>query len=638
MKSCVASSKGSVKSKKSASSKGSVKSKRSGSSHSSKASHLSNSSASKKLEYATKAAALKTELKYLDIYPEFQRIQTQKELEINEEQLKAVEKIEQEDHGVRFEQESVKQHLDTPACDETHDHLDRYFKSQTIAAKLSTPTTNVSWLSRYAPVTPTLASVVQSCGVTAAGQNPGGLNPGISGVCSTGAPTSATSAPPLSDLNPKVPEFRHPVSHSGSIPNTLTKTTWVHSESVATGSQLPVFSSCAPHRSVLHDGHNMPPVTTQQPARNSSMQVLDFAKLFSSHMDLSGLPVPEPPVFSGDPLKYPDWKVTFETLIERRAIPPSERMLYLKKYLIGAAREAVEGYFLVSSSLAFDDAKNLLQERYGNPFVISPAFKDRLDAWPKIPYRDGIALRRFPDFLRQCQTAMQSMNSLNILNDDRENRKMLAKLPDYLVTRWGCTVANWKQQGKGFPPFCEVQSFVGIEADIACDPITSFQSLKVESSRSSRNFTGSKVASSTFATDGREMNKGTPSLDKCALCTKVHNLENCFQFFSMFLQERKDYIREKNLCFACLSYGHKSFVCKRATTCKICSRKHPTPLHGDVRSLSDSTSESKATHNTNSDVIESDTEVKATSVNTKTCLFNKIIKTMFSDRASVDIQ
>ena len=251
------------------------------------------------------------------------------------------------------------------------------------------------------------------------------------------------------------------------------------------------------------------------------------------------------------------------------------------------------------------------------------AFRDHLAAWPKIPYRDIIAFRRFADFLRQCQTAMQSMNSLNILNDDRENRKILAKLPDYLVTRWGGTVANWKQQGRGFPPFCEFQSFVGIKADIACDPITSFQSLKVESSKSSRNFTGSKVASSTFTTDGREMNKGTPSLDKCLLCTKGHNLENCFQFFSMSLQERKDYIRENNLCFACLSYGHKSFVCKRGKTCKICSRKHPTPLHGDVRSLSDSTSESKATHNTNSDVIESDTEVKATSVNTKTCLFNK---------------
>ena len=306
-----------------ASSKGNVKSKKSGSSHSSKASCLSNSSASKKLEYATKAAALKTELKYIDIYPELQRIQTQKVLEINEEQLKAVEKIEQEDHGVRFEQESVKQHLDTLARDETHDHLDRYFKSQTIAAKLSTPTTNVSWLSRYAPVTPTLASVVQSCGVTAAGQNPGGLNPGISGVCSTGAPTSV---PPLSDLNPNVPEFRPAVSHSGSLPNTLTKPTWVHTESVATGSQLPVFSSCAPHRSILHDGHNMPHVTTQQPAQNSSMQMLGFAKLFSSHMDLSRLPVPESPVFSGDPLKYPDWKVTSETLIDRRAIAPSQKI------------------------------------------------------------------------------------------------------------------------------------------------------------------------------------------------------------------------------------------------------------------------------------------------------------------------
>ena len=39
------------------------------------------------------------------------------------------------------------------------------------------------------------------------------------------------------------------------------------------------------------------------------------------------------------------------------------------------------------------------------------------------------------------------MNSLNILNDDRENRKILAKLPDYLVTRWETGTGNSKVEG-----------------------------------------------------------------------------------------------------------------------------------------------------------------------------------------------
>lgn len=48
---------------------------------------------------------------------------------------------------------------------------------------------------------------------------------------------------------------------------------------------------------------------------------------------------------------------------------------------------------------------------------------------------DGVALQRYADFLRQFHTAMQSIGSLGILNDERENRKMLCKLPDWVITK-----------------------------------------------------------------------------------------------------------------------------------------------------------------------------------------------------------
>jgi hypothetical protein len=68
-------------------------------------------------------------------------------------------------------------------------------------------------------------------------------------------------------------------------------------------------------------------------------QVLDLTYL----VGLGRLPTPEPGVFDGDPLIYPGWKAGFETLIESRGIPDMEKMYYLKKYLVGPAKEAVEG-------------------------------------------------------------------------------------------------------------------------------------------------------------------------------------------------------------------------------------------------------------------------------------------------------
>jgi hypothetical protein len=58
-------------------------------------------------------------------------------------------------------------------------------------------------------------------------------------------------------------------------------------------------------------------------------------------------PMPEPPVFDGDAMKYLERKATYDALIHHRGIANHEVMQYLKKYLSGDARSAVEGHFLL---------------------------------------------------------------------------------------------------------------------------------------------------------------------------------------------------------------------------------------------------------------------------------------------------
>ena len=126
----------------------------------------------------------------------------------------------------------------------------------------------------------------------------------------------------------------------------------------------------------------------------------DFAKSLTEQVTLNRLPAPEPDMFDGDALKYPGWRSIFDTLIDKKGMPPSERLFYLKKYLAGPAKEAVEGYFLIPTDDAYEKAKRLLKERYGDPFVVITAFRDKLDTWPKIQARNAVALRKFADFLR----------------------------------------------------------------------------------------------------------------------------------------------------------------------------------------------------------------------------------------------
>ena len=40
-----------------------------------------------------------------------------------------------------------------------------------------------------------------------------------------------------------------------------------------------------------------------------------FAKAFAESFNLNCLPIPEPNAFTGDPLQYIEWKISFEMLI-----------------------------------------------------------------------------------------------------------------------------------------------------------------------------------------------------------------------------------------------------------------------------------------------------------------------------------
>ena len=52
-------------------------------------------------------------------------------------------------------------------------------------------------------------------------------------------------------------------------------------------------------------------------------------------------------------------------------------------------------------------------------------------------------------------------------NDERENQKLLAKLPDWLVVRWSRKVIGWTEMKGQFPPFQVFVRFIDEEAKIA---------------------------------------------------------------------------------------------------------------------------------------------------------------------------
>ncbi len=134
----------------------------------------------------------------------------------------------------------------------------------------------------------------------------------------------------------------------------------------------------------------------QQTTRNATQEdsTTALARALAESINISRLPVPEPAVFNGDPLRYKDWKMSFQTLIDRKTIPVNEKIYYLRKYVGGPARRAVESYFLLGTEAAYYAAWDTLEERYGSSFVIAKAFRDKLTSWPKIGTKDSAEFTR----------------------------------------------------------------------------------------------------------------------------------------------------------------------------------------------------------------------------------------------------
>ena len=98
---------------------------------------------------------------------------------------------------------------------------------------------------------------------------------------------------------------------------------------------------------------------------------------------------------------------------------------------------------------------------------------------------------------------------------------------------------------------------------------------------------GTSHHASTHATEvtaGQESGSRTPT-GLCKFCNKTHDLDDCQEYLKKTLPQRKEFLKEKSLCFACYSPGHRAHGCAQRRTCKSCSRRHPTGMHDDSFTL-----------------------------------------------------
>ena len=69
---------------------------------------------------------------------------------------------------------------------------------------------------------------------------------------------------------------------------------------------------------------------------------------------------------------------------------------------------------------------------------------------------------------------------------------------------------------------------------------------------------------------------------KCPRCGASHGLADCPIFSGMEVEDRREFCKNIQACYRCMSPGHISKWCKEGINCELCKRQHHTMLHTEV--------------------------------------------------------
>ncbi|XP_070549367.1 uncharacterized protein [Ptychodera flava] len=319
-------------------------------------------------------------------------------------------------------------------------------------------------------------------------------------------------------------------------------------------------------------------------AFNSDHNISAVTKLLIEHNKRAALPPQKIESFNGDPLKYKAFIRAFRHGIEVNTEAPDDRLYYLEQFTEGRPKEIVSSCIHMNPKEGYEHARKLLEDEYGNPYVMAKAYTKQAEAWPEVKSEDKSALKEYALFLTKCDNAMKGEPHLRELDHNRNLQMLVYKLPYKLRERWRTKTFDILQSRAVC--FKDLVEFVNREDKIATQELfgdltnTSTNDKMVTKSAKKGNV--KKRITSAVSTEKKLLTElKTSDNVKCSCCTDTdHKIQNCKIFAEKYYKDKKQLLRSKGLCYGCLRYAkHLVKDCTNKLTCETCGRKHPTVLH-----------------------------------------------------------
>lgn len=290
----------------------------------------------------------------------------------------------------------------------------------------------------------------------------------------------------------------------------------------------------------------------------------------------NNLPIIVIPPFSGQYKAWPSFKDLFISAIHTQPnLTNTQKFHYLKSLLKEDAAQILTHIPVTENS--YDTAWNRLNERYDRPRHIVASFIELFMSLTAVTQENASGLRKISDGANEVIRGLDAISRSD--RDCRLIHLLETKLDPESRRRW---IEHSKDNNT--PTITTFFKFL----DMRCEELELAQT-KLLKPNSSTN--GKPSKSRSFLSTN-----GSRSFLTCIKCgSNNHTLAKCSSYLNLPISDRRSLIKDKSLCFNCLSSGHTSSICKSKFSCKQCNRHHHTSLHV---SSSDATQQSPPQANT----------------------------------------
>ncbi|XP_046596916.1 uncharacterized protein LOC124294661 [Neodiprion lecontei] len=285
------------------------------------------------------------------------------------------------------------------------------------------------------------------------------------------------------------------------------------------------------------------------------------------------LPRIELPTFSGN---YSDWKSfhdLFTSIVrENSQLSEVEKLHYLKTSLTDEPSQLIKNIALTAEN--FPRTWETLVSRYENKRLLTDSHLATLFAIPRVTKKSSSELKSLHSNTCEALGALELLDSPEKLGDHIIVHMTIRKLDPASLEEWEKSVSEKLEP----PTTAELKAFL----------IGRIHTLEaVEQAHAHNQIATSKPHSSQGRSNLQTTRSHTAQSKEqsCACCKGNHYIAFCSTFRDKSLDQRREVVSAKKLCFNCLG-PHQQKDCRSNKTCRVCNGRHHSLLHRNFSSIS----------------------------------------------------